>query len=93
MQEILNSLPTGRFNVTTASGASYLLDMDARTSVRTANSSRAHRRDGKPLHLDFVVECILGQPLMLSVGKPDRGYTRAPITIGTRVRSIVPINV
>lgn len=87
----------GRYDVTTASGTVYLLDLDASTALRRPRAAPAEgspasdlRKDGAPVRLINIVRCVVGENLTLSLGGVDDypGYA-GTTRLATRVISIV----
>lgn len=76
----LSELAEGIWVITTASGASYVLDLEKRTCTRVLGrlvgrpADRALlRRDGEPVRLVGVARCDIGAPMRLLVqDRPDR---------------------
>lgn len=71
----------GTYRVSTASGSSYILDLDASLACRQpdspADAEATLRRDGDFVHLVEVVECSVGKPmyLIISLNLPDIPFT------------------
>lgn len=69
--ETLNDSVTGRYVVTTSSGAQYLIDLDQMTMSRFPRAdstvARAMRGDCSDLGLVFIDDCTVGRPMHLII--------------------------
>lgn len=88
----LDDADAGTWKVTTQS-ATYVLDLEARTGLRLADTGNAAtlRRDGEPFTLLRVVTCTIGWPMVLLI---DLAVDGVPMTrrISTEVVSITPLS-
>jgi len=66
----------GRFRVETASGAIYLLDLDAHTMIRMKADSGDPDVGASETSLIEVVDCRIGRPLRLLVSLPLPGIVQ-----------------
>lgn len=80
----------GRHHVLTASGASYILDLDAATMLRTKHPLNDRENDSGDMKLIRVIECEIGKPLRLLVQLPMPGLVQSKWR-GTPVVSIEEI--
>jgi hypothetical protein len=73
MPRAISNDDVGRFLVTTATGSQYVVDLDARTILRTMAATAPLvdfldaafsqlRRDGEPLELLMLESCKVGSP-------------------------------
>jgi hypothetical protein len=79
--ESLMDVAQGAYRVSTASGSSYILDLDADLLCRQADSptnvEAKLRRDGEFVELVEIRECSVGKPmfLIISLNLPDIPFT------------------
>lgn len=82
----------GRYLVTTASGSTYLVDLDGRTLVRLPPSDEDAelRRDGEPVALLFILECTVGMEMVVLIDLlvPGVAFTTRRTTTVTALRHL-----
>lgn len=82
----------GRYLVTTASGSTYLVDLDGRTLVRLprADEDAELRRDGEPVALLSVLECTVGMEMvvLIDIRVPGVAFTTRHTTTVTTLRHL-----
>jgi hypothetical protein len=80
---------TGQWTLRTASGATYVLDLDARTALRTsrpvrlghdADVDRSLRRDGQPVPLLDMEPVRVGEPAVLTLAGLVAGISANAVT-------------
>jgi len=88
----------GLWAVSTVSGSSYLLDLDARIMLRQTDpyvddpgdGDHTLRRDGDPVHLIRLLHCAIGDGmvLMVNLGVDGVAYTTRLSTTVIRIEEL-----
>ena len=102
MDTLLDTTAAGIYQIDTASGSRYLIDMASRTAPRTTKvtapadptwTSETLRKDSAAVKLVKIISCSVGEPLMLSLDQVDlyEGYA-GTIRLGTPVVGILELS-
>ena len=63
----LMDVARGTYRVSTLSGTTYIIDLDAQLMCRAPDSESALREDGDFVDLVAVIECSIGRPMTMLI--------------------------